>query len=561
MSRARAVAGAALALLVAGATAAFAQAPPAARAEPPSLRQFPPLTDRVLIQTVTQPSPVRSQRVAEPLAPGIEQRLQRAVDLRASGLPDRARDTLLALLRLAPHHPVLVTELGRTHLAREDWGSLERLATAERSTQRDSSLLGQELATALERLARPREALRVAVQAWVANPADGAWASGALFRLAPVEVRLATGLLESAAAPRPWRSDLSVGLARLHALAGRSADAVRVLADTEKRSGRSGLRVMFADEALRSGRAADTTAALAVLTDLAGDAERRPDDRLVAGRRVWALALTSGREAEWAGRLASALRDLPGERWGSDFLLGVVRTLHRAGQVAEARALAAANPGLERRMPELALEHALGAAREGDLARSLQLLDSLARVWPTARFSLAEVQFYAGELDSAHANYERVAANPENPDASTALDRLYLLEEKPGASPRPLLGRIAYERWRGARATALRLADSLWRAQAPRGDYSAHAGIELATLRLETGDPRGALGPLLVIADSLADDRLAPLARQRAGDAYAALGDDRSALEQYEECLARYPRAWNSAEVRRRVERLRRARS
>jgi len=555
-----AVAGAALALLATGAGAA-PDPPPAPRAEPPSLRQFPPLTDRVLILSVTRPSPVRSQRAAEPLAPGVEQRLQRALDLRSSGLPDRARDTLLVLLRLVPHHPVLVTELGRSHLAREDWGALERLAVPERSAQRDSALLGTELATALERLARPREALRVAVQAWVASPADGAWASATFFRLAPVDLRLATDLLEAAAGPRPWRSDLGVGLARLHALAGRPADAVRVLADAEQRSGRGGLRGMFADEALRTGRAADTSAALAVLTDLAGDAARRPDDRLVAGRRVWTLALTSSREAEWAGRLARALRDLPGERWGSDFLLGVVRTLHRAGQLAEARALATANPGLERRMPELALEQALGTAREGDLQRALALLDSLTRQWPAARFSLAEVQFYAGELDSAHANFDRVAAHPEDPDAAAALERLYLLEERPGGGARALLGRIAHERWRGARATALKLADSLWRAQAPRGEYSAHAGLELAALKLESGDARGALVPLLVIADSLAGDRLAPLARQRAGDAYAALGDDRNALLQYEECLARYPRAWNSAEVRRRVERLRRARS
>jgi predicted negative regulator of RcsB-dependent stress response len=53
---------------------------------------------------------------------------------------------------------------------------------------------------------------------------------------------------------------------------------------------------------------------------------------------------------------------------------------------------------------------------------------------------------------------------------------------------------------------------------------------------------------------------LAPLARQRAGDAYLSLGDETRALAQYEECLARYPRAWNSAEVRRRVEKLRRER-
>ena len=84
--------------------------------------------------------------------------------------------------------------------------------------------------------------------------------------------------------------------------------------------------------------------------------------------------------------------------------------------------------------------------------------------------------------------------------------------------------------------------------------------LELASLKLETGDPHAALVPLLVVCDSLADDRLAPAARQRAGEAYLALGDEKNALAQYEECLARYPRAWNSAEVRRRVERLRKDR-
>jgi len=123
-----------------------------------------------------------------------------------------------------------------------------------------------------------------------------------------------------------------------------------------------------------------------------------------------------------------------------------------------------------------------------------------------------------------------------------------------------VLGQIEYERWRGGKAKALALADTLWRAEAPHGEYAARAGLTLAALKLEAGDAKGALAPLLVICDSLADDRLAPLARQRAGEAYMALGDPKRALDQYEECLARYPRAWNSAEVRRRVERMRRER-
>ena len=168
----------------------------------------------------------------------------------------------------------------------------------------------------------------------------------------------------------------------------------------------------------------------------------------------------------------------------------------------------------------------------------------------------AQRQFMC-ELDSALAHYNVIAAVSEDPGAATALDRIYLLEESPKSPVRPLLGQIAYERWRNRRTVALTLADSLWRMQRPRGEYAAHAALEAAALRMEGGDARSALAALLTVCDSLPDDRLAPLARQRAGDAYAMLGDDKNALAQYEECLARYPRAWNSPEVRRRVERLR----
>jgi len=517
----------------------------------------PPL---VLLQPTPLGGPIRSQRPIEPLPPGLAFRLQRAVDLRLSGLPERARDTLLVLMRERPHHAAIVTELARAQIARQDWLAVERLASGERSATRDSALAGEELSTALERLGRPRDALRIAVEAWTSGLTEGAWAAAVVFRLAPTDLRSATSTLEAAAGPRPWRSDLTLGLAHLHALSGRPADAVRVLADAERRTGRSGLRGVFADEALRSGRTADTTAALTVLTDLAADPARRADERMIAARRAWLVAQSSGREAEWALRLTQGLKDIPSERWGGELLLSLVRSLERAGRPAEARALLVANPALEARMPQLTLERALGLAREGPPARALPLLDSLVHGWPAARFMLAEVQFFSGELDSAHANYDRVAQSPDDDDAAAALERMYLLEEFPGSPLRRTLGQIAYERWRGAPASAMALAESLWRSQAPRGDYAARAGLELASLRLEAADPRAALVPLLVVCDSLADDRLAPTARQRAGEAYEAVGDPKNALAQYEECLARYPRAWNSAEVRRRVERLRKER-
>lgn len=546
---------------------ASAQAPTPQRApEPPRPTTRLPIPDAAslpegtLIQSVTVPYPVRSQRPVPPLSALAAQRLQRAVDVRASGLLERSRDTLLALQRETPHHPLIVTELGRTQLAREDWSAVERLATAERTAMRDSTLLGRELSEAYERQSRTRDAVRTALEAWTVSPVDGQWAAAVVFRLAPLDARGTAAALEAVATPRPWRTDLTVALARLYSVSGRSADAVRVMNDAEKRSGRTGLRVMFSDESLRAGTPADTSSALAVLAELSADGARRTDERIASARRAWAAVQASGREAEWAPRLAQALRDVPAERWGPDFLLALVRSLQRSGHTAEARVLLAANPSIERRIPELRLEHALGLAREGLLARALPLLDSLTHAWPAARFMLAEVQFFSGALDSAQTNYAKIADKPNDPDAAAALERLYLLEDSPGAPIRPMLGQIAFERWRGRRAAAIVLADSLWRMQAPRGAYAARAGLELASLRMEANEPRAALVPLLVLCDSLADDRLAPLARQRAGDAYVALGEDARALAQYEECLARYPRAWNSPEVRRRVEKLRKER-
>src|SRR5262245_9984430 len=396
----------ALAGVVWGASMVQAQPPVQADRVPMSTA---PLSMQTLIQTETTPSTTRGRRAVEPLPAGIEYRLLRALDLRASGLPDRARDTLVVLLRQQPHHPLIVTELGRTHAVREDWASLERLAVAERTASRDSALLAPELSVAYERLAKPREALKVAVTAWAASPLDAAWAMPQVWKLAAVDPRLAQHSLEEAVKLRPWRSDLAIGLARLHALAGRPADAVRVLRESEQRSGRSGLRVMFTDESLRSTRPADSTAAIAALLDLAADGSRRPEERLSAGRRVWYLALATGREAEVAVPLAAGMRDVPGEQWGPELLLGVVRTLQTSGRVTEAKALLSANPGLEQRMPELVMERALASAREGDLAGAIPVLDSLAGSWPAARYMLAELQFFAAQADSAHANYERVS--------------------------------------------------------------------------------------------------------------------------------------------------------
>src|SRR5262249_22933983 len=95
----------------------------------------------------------------------------------------------------------------------------------------------------------------------------------------------------------------------------------------------------------------------------------------------------------------------------------------------------------------------------------------------------------------------------------------------------------------------------------PRASLWAQAALAVASEREAQGQGAAALAPLLAVADSLPDDQAAPLARQHAGDVLRVwYKDDARALDQYEEFLARYPKAWNAPEVRRVVESMRRGR-
>jgi tetratricopeptide (TPR) repeat protein len=238
--------------------------------------------------------------------------------------------------------------------------------------------------------------------------------------------------------------------------------------------------------------------------------------------------------------------------------LGVARGLREGGHTADARALL--NESGAATTPAFATERALNDLRDGPPARALPGLRVQAAETPESAYRYAEALFFSGQTDSAHAWYLSAASDPRSETAGAALERLYLLEEKGGQEVLPAFGRLAYEDWRGNRPVARALADSLFRTLA-RGPLWAYAAVLSGNFRAAAGDPQGALEPLLAVADSLPEDRLAPLARQRAGDIYLdALKDDRAAAQQYEMCLTRYPRAWNAPEVRRRLDQLRRDR-
>ena len=571
--RDRARHGRAPASVLAAALAALALAPPAARAQ--SGGAAPPTAPPVIripagprgqggatapfYFSVPAPSETpRSSRPVEPLPPALARQLRSAQNLRQAGLPERALDTLRIVLRSAPHHPFVVIELARTHMARDDYAAAHALLRAERAAARDSLFGSPELELSCERLARPRDAAQVAVETWAASAPDGQWAMTALLRLLPQDPRATTETLRAALAKLPGRGDIARGLALLLSRQGRPAEAAAALAAVDRPLWRPSLRQWFADEALFSGLAAESAAAAEALVSLAGDSAFAPVLRLNAARRANQLSVLAGRSHETAPRLVRALANVSPAQWGEDLLLELARTLRQSGRGGEARALLTRGAELLQGRPELALERAWAQLRDGPPADVVPALDSLARLFPPARFPLAEAQFFAGQLDSALANYRRAALDPLSPTAVAALERTYLLEERPGDDALRAFGKIAYERWRGEEARALRAADSLARALPSGSPFRAQAALQLAELRGETNDWAGALAPLAMVADSLPGDRLAPLARQRAGEALLRLGDARRALGQFEECLARYPRAWNAPEVRRQAERLRR---
>lgn len=500
-----------------------------------------------------------SQHPMRPLDGAQVQRLLEAQAMRESGRLDAAREALQALLAETPHQPIVLVELGRVYAVRQQWPLIEKLARAERAATRDSVLLGRELSLALERQSRVRDAARVVIEVWVASPGEGEWCEPTVARYADTESRPVRELLRRAAEARPQRQDLVRAAARLDWRHGDTPSAVRLLAAADATGPPTPARWAFSEELLFAGTSKDTTGAIEMLLDLAADRTLDPAYRLPAARRAWQVYARRDATREGVLRLARALTDLPPNGWSADLLVGIVRGLRESGYSTEVRALLDRLGDRRTAYPELALEGALNDLREGPPADALPALERAARGSPEGVFRYAEALFFAGMADSAAALYRLVSHDPKSPFTGPALERLFLIEDADPRSALPGLGRMAYEAWRGEPRRAAGLADSMYRTL-PRGALWAYAALELAGYRDRAGDGPGALQPLLMVADSLPDDRLASLARQRAGDVYRRLGDDAKALAQYEECLARYPKAWNAPEVRRSVEALRRDR-
>jgi tetratricopeptide (TPR) repeat protein len=501
-----------------------------------------------------------SQKPIPSLPPPQLERLRRAQSFREGRLYDRAREILVALNAEVPHHALILTELARVHLAKRDPAAVERLGRAERASQADSLLLSRELTQAYEQLRRPRDAAQVVLEAWTAVPTEAQWATSTILHLASIDPKAIRDLMQRFADRAPQRFDMLQGLAQLQWQMGDAKTALRILTAADRTSRDAAQRIAFAGELLDRGVARDTTGALTALLDVAGDGSLDDGLRAAAAHRAWQIYLVHLAESDGAPLVARALQDLPSSRWPAEMLGGVVRGLRQAGQTAQARALLKTRGPENELPPELALEHALADLRDGPPERALPSLRRTVEGTPEGAYFYAEALFYAGLSDSALGYFKTIAEDPHGPYAGAALERIYLIEDARTLPGLATFGRIAYETWRGDQKDAELLADSLYRSL-PQGPLWAQAALELAARREALGNAKGALEPLLLLAESLPDDRLAPRARQRAGDIYLTrIKDEAKAAEQYEECLARYPRAWNAPEIRRQLELLRRER-
>lgn len=499
-----------------------------------------------------------SQRPVAPLTPSQSNRLRSAQSFREGRMYDRARELLATLDGEVPHHPLIVTEMARLSLIRQDWSAVERLGRTERAFLHDSLLLAREMAVAYEQLKRPKDAAQVVLEAWTVAPAEGQWATAMILHLASIDPKAVREIMQRFADRAPQRFDMLQGLAELQWQMGDQQAALKLLASADHTSKESALRVGFAGDLLDHGVAYDSTGAIKVLLDVAGDPAVDSGVRVASGYRAWQIHTLRLSTTEGAPAIAHALKDVPTTRWPPDMLSGVVRGLRQAGLTTEARALLKSRGSEGQLPPDLALEHSLADLRDGPPERALESLRQTMNASPDGPFFYAEALFYAGFSDSALALYKTIADNPQGAYAGAALERIYLIEDAKSKEALASFGRIAYETWRGQDKRAESLCDSLYHAL-PQGPIWAQAALELATLREALGNPKGALEPLLAVADGLPDDRLAPRARQRAGDIYlVALKDEAKAAEQYEECLARYPRAWNAPEIRRKLDGLRR---
>jgi tetratricopeptide (TPR) repeat protein len=181
---------------------------------------------------------------------------------------------------------------------------------------------------------------------------------------------------------------------------------------------------------------------------------------------------------------------------------------------------------------------------------------------PEAHYMAAEVSFFMGETDSALSLYSTLAA--DHPDwelANDAIDRMFLLQEQAGQTDNRPLALYAT----GELLATIDKPDSalgyinLLVESFPESPLVDDALLRSVDLYLNLGEVDLALSACSTVAESFAEERLAPLAREKLGDIWwEQRGDGAKALEEYLKGLDEFPDSLVAARVRDKVARLRR---
>src|SRR5262249_21684443 len=135
------------------------------------------------------------------------------------------------------------------------------------------------------------------------------------------------------------------------------------------------LRWSFAEELAEHGMPRDSAAAVDVFLDLAGDHERDAAFRVRAARRAWE---TGGTATPNAKRVATALQDVPVDRWDQGLAIGVIRSLRQGGATDESRRLLRSLGDRAQTIPQIGVEQALNDLRDGPPERAIPALRELA---------------------------------------------------------------------------------------------------------------------------------------------------------------------------------------
>ncbi|MDW8219753.1 MAG: tetratricopeptide repeat protein [Bacteroidota bacterium] len=203
-------------------------------------------------------------------------------------------------------------------------------------------------------------------------------------------------------------------------------------------------------------------------------------------------------------------------------------------------------------------------ARAADVLRStLQLFGRMRTEADEAEFYIAELEYFAGNLDSAERRFMNLAANPHADIANDALERLALIEYRRTPEGADVVQNFAkaelaekQERYDEAREVYNRLAQSI-KPHHPYAVIGEQALIRAGNLELRQKRYEAAYKLFSAVLEQFPDGTLGDVAMMHQADVLVLLGQKEEALQLYTALLGRFPRSTLLQQVRLKIRKLR----